>query len=197
MLPAVRQVCVFCGSSPGIRPAYTEAARGLARALHAAGLGLVYGGAHVGLMGVIADEVLAAGGTVTGVIPRALEEREIAHRGLTELHVVETMHERKALMAELSDGFVALPGGMGTLEELFEVLTWGQLGMHRKPTGLLDVGGYFEPLIAFLDRMVSEGFLRPEHRALVLVEREPEALVAGLATHRPPAVTKWIDRSET
>lgn len=197
MLLAMRRVCVFCGSSPGIRPSYTAAARSLARGLHAAGLGLVYGGAHVGLMGALADEVLAAGGTVTGVIPRALEEREIAHRGLTELHVVETMHERKALMADLSDGFVALPGGMGTLEELFEVLTWGQLGLHRKPTGLLDVGGYFEPLIAFLDRMVGEGFLRPEHRALVLVEPEPEALIAGLATHRPPAVTKWIDRSET
>ena len=197
MLPAVRRLCVFCGSSPGIRPAYMEAARALGRALHAAGLGLVYGGAHVGLMGAVADEILAAGGTAIGVIPRALEEREIAHRGLTELHVVETMHERKALMAKLSDGFVALPGGMGTLEELFEVLTWGQLGMHRKPIGLLDVGGYFEPLVAFFDRMVSEGFLRPEHRGLALVEREPEALIARLASHRPPAVTKWIDRSET
>jgi uncharacterized protein (TIGR00730 family) len=191
------RVCVFCGSSPGARPAYADAAVRLGRALAANGVGLVYGGAQVGLMGIVADSALAAGGSVVGVIPRALEELELAHRGLTELHVVGSMHERKALMAELADGFIALPGGIGTLEELFEVMTWAQLGMHRKPCGLLDVDGYFAGLLAFLDHMADERFLRPVHRAMLLVESEPERLLAGFRAYQPPALTKWIDRGET
>jgi uncharacterized protein (TIGR00730 family) len=197
MLRVMRRVCVFCGSSPGAGPDYAALARRLGQALAASGVGLVYGGAQVGLMGIVADSALAAGGSVVGVIPRALEELELAHRGLTELHVVESMHERKALMAELSDGFIALPGGMGTLEELFEVLTWAQLGMHRKPCGLLDVGGYFTRLLGFLDHMVEQGFLRPVHRAMVLVESEPDRLLGAFRTYQAPAVVKWIDRAET
>jgi len=197
MLASMVRVCVFCGSSPGAGPTYADGARALGQALVSAGIELVYGGAHVGLMGVLADAVMGAGGRVTGVIPRALEELEIAHRGLSELHVVGSMHERKALMAELSDGFIALPGGMGTLEELFEVLTWGQLGLHHKPCGLLDVGGYFGALLAFLDHMVAQGFLGEELRALVLVERDPTRLLERFAAYRPIAATKWIDRTES
>lgn len=193
----MRRVCVFCGSSPGAGPAYAEAAGRLGRALASAGIGLVYGGAHVGLMGVLADAALAAGGHVTGVIPRGLVEREIAHRELSEQHVVGSMHERKALMAELAGGFIALPGGMGTMEELFEILTWAQLGMHRKPCGLLDVGGYFAHLFGFLDHMVAERFLRPEYRAMLLVDDDPARLLAALGRYQPPAVEKWIDRAET
>jgi hypothetical protein len=197
MLAAMRHLCVFCGSSPGAGPAYAEGARQLGRTLATAGVGLVYGGAQVGLMGVLADTVLAAGGQVVGVIPRALQELEIAHTGLTSLRVVGSMHERKAMMAELADGFVALPGGMGTLEELFEVLTWAQLGMHRKPCGLLDIDGYFTALLRFLDHMVEQGFLRAEHRAMLLVEDEPERLLARLDAYEAPAVVKWIDRRQT
>lgn len=163
----LRSVCVFCGSSPGTDPAYTAAAVVVAETLVARGARVVYGGAHVGLMGTVADTTLAAGGEVVGVIPRSMVAREVAHRGLTELHVVESMHDRKALMAELSDGFLALPGGMGTLEELTEVLSWAQLGLHRKPIGLLDVAGYWDSWLAFLDRAVAAGFLRPEHRRLL------------------------------
>jgi uncharacterized protein (TIGR00730 family) len=193
----VRRVCVFCGSSLGSRPAYADAARGLGEALARRRIGLVYGGGSIGLMGVVADAALAAGGEVVGVIPASLERRELAHGGLTQLHVVGSMHERKARMAELADGFVALPGGMGTLEELAEVLTWAQLGLHRKPCALLDAGGYFRPLIAFLDHAVAEGFVRSEHRAMLLVEEDAEALLDRLARYRPPAVEKWIDRKST
>jgi uncharacterized protein (TIGR00730 family) len=193
----MRRVCVFCGSSPGAGAGYADAAGRLGRALAGAGIGLVYGGAHVGLMGILADAVLAAGGHVTGVIPRSLVDREIAHRGLSELRVVGSMHERKALMAELAGGFIALPGGMGTMEELFEVLTWAQLGMHEKPCGLLDAAGYFSRLLGFLDHMVAERFLRPEYRAMLLVDDDPARLLAAFDRYRPPAVAKWIDRAET
>jgi uncharacterized protein (TIGR00730 family) len=174
------RVCVFCGSSPGARPAYLAAARELGEQLAARGLGLVYGGASVGLMGELADAVLAAGGEAIGVIPGRLLERELAHAGLTELHVVETMHERKALMAQLSDAFLVLPGGAGTLDEFFEALTWRQLGLHSKPLALLDVEGFFEPLLALADHLVAEGFLQAEFRALLLVEREAATLLERL-----------------
>ena len=193
----MKSVCVFCGSRTGDDPAYEEAARALGETLARAGIELVYGGGHVGLMGVVADAALAAGGEVTGVIPEALVEREIGHTGLTELHVVGSMHERKAMMADLAEGFVALPGGTGTLEEFFEVLTWAQLGEHAKPCGLLNVAGYYEPLLAVFDHMVERGFLATHHRAMVLVETEPEALLERFENHRPPETAKWIDRSET
>ncbi len=157
---------------------------------------LVYGGGHVGLMGVVADSVLEAGGTVIGVMPRALVEREISHSGLTELHVVGSMHERKAIMAELAEGFIALPGGTGTLEEFFEVLTWAQLGEHQKPCGLLNTAGYYDPLLQFFDHMVEQRFLKEEHRALMLVEENPESLLGRFATYEPPKTAKWLDRGE-
>jgi uncharacterized protein (TIGR00730 family) len=190
----MRRVCVFCGSSPGARAAYVEAARALGRELARRGLGLVYGGGNVGLMGALADEVLAAGGEVVGVIPRALVSREVAHAGLTELEIVETLFERKGRMLELADAFVSLPGGVGTLDELFEVLTWVQLGYLAKPCGLLEVAGHYAPLLAFLDRLVTERFLRPEHRALLLVADDPEALLSRLETWRATTLDKWLDR---
>jgi uncharacterized protein (TIGR00730 family) len=190
-------VCVFCGASPGADPAYADAATALGAFLASTGRRLVYGGGHVGLMGAVADAALAGGGTVVGVIPQSLVEREIAHTGLTELRVVGSMHERKALMAELSDGFVALPGGIGTLEELFEVWTWGQLGLHRKPYGLLNVGGFYDPLLGFLDHLVAQRFVRREHRDLVLVDDAAERLVHRMVRHDPPALPKWIDRAAT
>lgn len=189
----MKRICVFCGSSPGQSPVYLEAARAVGRALAGRGLGLVYGGGSVGLMGAVADATLAAGGEVVGVIPRALELRELAHRRLTTLHVVGSMHERKAKMAELSDGFLALPGGMGTLEELAEILTWAQLGLHARPVGLLDVAGYYGPLIQFFDRAAAEGFIRPEHRRLLLVGPEPGVLLDRFAAWQPPPVERWID----
>jgi uncharacterized protein (TIGR00730 family) len=189
----MNRVCVFCGSSTGRNPAHLEAARRMGRALAARGLGVVYGGGSVGLMGALADAALAAGGEVVGVIPRALQLRELAHGGLTTLHVVGSMHERKARMAELADGFVALPGGMGTLEEFAEVLTWAQLGLHARPCGLLDVAGYYRPLISFFDAAAAEGFVRPEHRRLVLVAGEPDALLDALEAWQPPPIERWID----
>jgi uncharacterized protein (TIGR00730 family) len=160
-----------------------------------AGVRVVYGGGHVGLMGAVADAALVAGGHVVGVIPQHMVDREVAHRGLTELRVVRSMHERKAMMAELSDGFVALPGGLGTLEELFEVWTWGQLGLHRKPYALLDVAGFFQPLLAFLDQQVAERFVRPEHRAMLVVESDPARLLQRLGAQDLVSLPKWIDRS--
>jgi uncharacterized protein (TIGR00730 family) len=193
----MRRVCVFCGSSPGARPAYGDAAEELARLLVADGIRVVYGGGHVGLMGRLADAVLAAGGDPIGVMPRALVEREIAHTGLSDLRVVGSMHERKALMADLSDAFVALPGGLGTVEELFEVYTWAQLGMHRKPCGLLDVDGYYSGIAEFLAHAVEERFLREDHRAMLVVEREPAVLIDRFRRFDPGAVQpKWIDREE-
>jgi uncharacterized protein (TIGR00730 family) len=192
-LPRVR-LCIFCGSSPGARPEYSTATAELAQLLSDRGIGIVYGGASVGLMGVLADTAMAAGAEVIGVIPEALEQKEIGHQGLTHLRVVGSMHERKALMAELSDGFVALPGGSGTLEELFEVFTWSQLGLHRKPCALLNVAGYYDGLTAFLDHAVQERFMRAEHRSMLLCEDSAEAMLAAVESFEPPVVDKWIDR---
>jgi uncharacterized protein (TIGR00730 family) len=187
----LRAVTVFCGSSQGRDPAFRAAAQSLGRELAASGRSLVYGGGHVGLMGVLADAVLEAGGHVIGVIPETLMAREVGHRGLPDLRVVASMHERKALMADLCDAFVALPGGFGTLDELFEAVTWAQLGLHVRPIGLLNVSNYFDALLAFADRSVEEGFVRPDHRALLLVEREPGPLLAALEAFVPRAVPKW------
>lgn len=192
----MKRLCVFTGSNLGASSAYEAAATDLGRLLAAEGIGLVYGGGRVGLMGALADACLAAGGHVTGVIPRFLMNLEVGHERLTDLRIVGSMHERKALMADLSDGFAALPGGIGTMEELFEVWTWGQLGSHPKPVGLLDVAGYFAPLRAFVDHMVEERFLRPEHRAMLIVETAPEALLERLVAYVPPAGAKWIDRGQ-
>jgi uncharacterized protein (TIGR00730 family) len=194
----MRRVCVFCGASPGARPEYAQAATELARLLVADGVGVVYGGGGVGLMGVLADAVLAGGGEVTGVIPRALMDREIAHGDVADMRVVGSMHERKALMAELADAFVALPGGLGTLEELFEVYTWAQLGLHRKPCALLNVEGYYDGVVGFLAHAVEERFVRKEHREMLVVETDPRALIERLRGFEPDAVSpKWIDREET
>ncbi|MEW5926533.1 MAG: TIGR00730 family Rossman fold protein [Gemmatimonadota bacterium] len=192
----MRRVCVFCGSSPGVRPGYAAAARAMGTLLAERGIGLVYGGGKVGLMGIVADAALAAGGEVVGVIPEALMKREVGHGGVTDLRVVHTMHERKALMADLADAFVALPGGFGTWEEYFEVLTWAQLGIHPKPCGLLNVERYYEPFLAMMDRSVAEGFVKPEHRAMVLEATEPERMLELLAAFRPPSVPRWITRDE-
>ncbi len=176
----IKSLCVYCGASPGASPGYAQAARTLARAMVEDNIALVYGGGNVGLMGVIADEVLRLGGEVTGVIPKALMEREVGHAGLTRQFIVKDMHERKAMMAELSDGFIAMPGGMGTLEELFEMLTWSQLGIHAKPVGVLNVDGYYDHLIGFLRHAEAEGFIRPQHAALMMVESGTEALLQRL-----------------
>jgi uncharacterized protein (TIGR00730 family) len=191
----MKRILVFCGSSPGRRPEYVAAAAELGRLLAERGLGLVYGGASVGLMGAVADAALGSGGEVIGVIPRRLVESEIAHAGLSDLRVVETMHERKALMAELSDAVIALPGGTGTLDELFEMVTWSQLGLHRKPIGLLDVAGYWEHLLAFLDHMVDERFIYAEHRDGLLVERGAAPLLERLGSFHHQTRDKWLDRS--
>jgi uncharacterized protein (TIGR00730 family) len=193
----MRSLCVFCGSSPGVRPAYAAAARHLGASLAHRGTRLVYGGARVGLMGSLADAVLRAGGEVTGVIPEGVLAREVARTDLRDLRIVATMHERKALMADLADGFVAIPGGAGTLEEFFEVWTWAQLGIHRKPCGVLNVDGYFDGLLTFLDHAVTERFLRMEHRAMVLVDDDTDRLLDRLDGYRAPEVAKWIDRNET
>jgi uncharacterized protein (TIGR00730 family) len=189
----MRRLCVFCGSSAGNRPEYAAAARRLGAALVQRGLGVVYGGGHVGLMGVIADAVLRAGGEVIGVIPQALVERELAQSGLTRLEIVDTMHQRKARMADLADAFAALPGGFGTCDELFEILTWAQLGLHAKPVGLLNVAGFFDPLRVWLDHMVQESFLKEKHRRLLLEAGDPERLLDLLSHYRPDEPTpKWI-----
>jgi hypothetical protein len=191
------RLCVFCGSSAGRHPAYADAARALATELAHRQIEIVYGGGNVGLMGVLADAALAAGGRVIGVIPHGLVSRELAHQGLSDLHVVASMHERKALMAELADGFVALPGGFGTLEEFCEVVTWTQLGIHRKACGLLNVDGYYDGLLAFLAHSLREEFLRPTHFEIVVASSDAQDLVDRVLTWQPPAVTKWIDKSES
>lgn len=191
----MKRICVFTGSSPGARPDYADAARELGRVLASRGHELIYGGGRVGLMGVIADAVLADGGKVVGVIPEALAAKEVAHSRLTELRVVQSMHERKATMAELSDAFVALPGGLGTLEEFFEVITWAQLGLHAKPVGIMNVSGYFDPLFSFLDRAVEERFVKSEHRAMIITAHSPVDLLDRLEAYQAPRVEKWIDRS--
>lgn len=193
----MKSVCVYCGSSPGRQEAYSDAARDLARSLVDRNIRLVYGGASVGIMGLVADTVLQLGGQAVGVIPEALVRREVAHKHLTELHVTQSMHERKMLMAELSDGFIALPGGIGTLEELFEVWTWAQLGLHKKPCGLLNIAGYFDSLTTFLDHAVAEQFVKQPHHSMLLVERDPEALLDRFGSYQPPAVTKWVEEDET
>ena len=189
----MERVLVFCGSSPGIRPEYAAAAADLGRLLAERALELVYGGASVGLMGAIADATLAAGGTAIGVIPRRLVEAEIAYAGLSKLHVVDTMHARKALMGELADAVIALPGGIGTLDEFFELFTWSQLGLHRMPLGLLNVSGYWDPLLELLEHAVNERFLRAEHLATLIVSREPSALIDALAAYKPSSHDKWLD----
>jgi uncharacterized protein (TIGR00730 family) len=193
----MKNICVYCGSSPGRIEAYADGARALARALVARDLGLVYGGASVGIMGLVADSVLQLGGRAVGVIPEALKRKEIEHKGLTELHVTTSMHERKTLMAELSDGFIALPGGIGTFEEIFEVWTWAQLGFHAKPCGLLNVAGYYDGLTHFLDHSVAEQFVKAAHRATLLVEAQPEILLDRFASYVAPSVHKWVEKAET
>jgi uncharacterized protein (TIGR00730 family) len=190
----MRRICVFTGSNPGIRPEYRQAARSLAHELVSRGLGLVYGGASVGLMGVIADTALAEGGEVIGVIPRGLFRREIAHKGLTQLHEVASMHERKALMADISDGFIALPGGFGTFDELFEIITWAQLGLHNKPIGLLNVTDYFAPLLALIVHASTEGFIPASHKSILMHEENPIHLLDRFATYTPQVTTsKWTE----
>jgi uncharacterized protein (TIGR00730 family) len=192
----MRRVCVYAGSTFGTDPAYADAARALAGLLVERGIGLVYGGAKVGLMGVLADSALAGGAEVIGVMPRALFGREIGHDGLTELRMVDSMHERKAQMADLADAFVALPGGLGTLEELIEMCSWSQLGLHRKACGALNVRGYYDGLAAFVDHAVAEGFILPEHRAVLTVADDPTELMDRLAAFEPPSVAKWLDRGQ-
>lgn len=193
----MRRVCVFCGSNPGLDARYGEGARAFAAALVRRGLGVVYGGGRIGMMGIVADTVLELGGDVVGVIPVQLARREVAHASLSELHVVDSMHERKARMFELSDAFVALPGGIGTFEELFEVLTWSQLGVHDRPVGVLDVAGYWQPLLALLDAAVTAGFVRSADRDLLLAERDGETLLDRFERWRPPPRPHWIEPTAT
>lgn len=192
----LRRVCVYCGSNPGTDGAYRAAAEGTARLLAGRGIDIVYGGGAVGLMGALADTTLEAGGRVIGVIPQALVDKEIGHRALTELRVVGSMHERKMQMAELADAFIALPGGIGTLEEIIEVLTWTQLGLHRKPCALLDVAGFYAPLRAFLDHAVAEGFLSAAHRGMLLVDDDAEALLHRIEHWEAPSLAKWVERED-
>jgi uncharacterized protein (TIGR00730 family) len=194
---SMKSICVFAGSNSGARGQYRAIARELGRTLAQRNMGLIYGGARVGLMGAVADAVLAASGHVTGIIPDALVAKEVAHTGLSELRVVKSMHERKAAMSDLSDGFIALPGGWGTLEEFFEVLTWAQLGLHQKPCGLLNVEGYFDRLLAFLGHAVDEGFLQREYAAMIPVSSSPSTLLDMMAAYRAPEIEKWIERVET
>ena len=192
----MKRLCVFCGSSPGADPAYADMARKLGSILAETGIGLVYGGASVGLMAEVANAAMEARGEVIGVIPRSMVKKEIAHAGLTELRIVDSMHQRKAVMADLSDGFIAMPGGLGTLEEFFEVLTWSQLGMHAKPCGLLNVGGFYDQMLAFLDHATGQRFIKPAHRATVLVSESAEDLLAQFKRYRASVGGKWIDRRE-
>jgi hypothetical protein len=192
----MKSVCVFCGSNPGNDPVYADGARAMGREIARRGLILVYGGGAVGLMGVVADAALEAGGEVHGVIPRALREKEVGHHHLTRLEIVDTMHIRKARMAELSDGFIAMPGGIGTFEELFEIWTWGQLGIHSKPLGLLNVAGFYDPLAVFLDQTVEAGFLKQTHRAMAMTDTRPETLLDRMEQYVPAAVIKWVEKAE-
>lgn len=194
---AIHRICVFCGANPGTDRAFAEAARLVGSLLARNKIGLVYGGGQTGLMGIVAEAALRAGGQVIGVIPHNLETKELAHRGLTELRVVSSMHERKAMMAELSDGFIALPGGIGTLEEMFEIWTWGQLGLHHKPCGLLNVNAYYDPLWVFLKGMVEQKFLRPEHWEMMMVDTNPEGLLERFLAYTPPQTHKWLERETT
>jgi len=192
----IKKICVYCGSSPGKNPAYSLAAKSLANELCKRDIGLVYGGAAVGVMGVVADAVLAGGGEVIGVIPKSLAVKELAHDQLTELHVVASMHERKAMMAELSDGFIALPGGWGTLEEIFEILTWAQLGFHDKPCGLLNIESYYDGLIGFLENAFEQEFVNQLYRPMLMTDREPAGLLDQFASYQAPKVRKWMGEDE-
>lgn len=192
----MQSLCVFCGSSSGSDPVYVEVANRLGRVLAEERISLIYGGACVGLMGAVADATLAAGGRAIGVLPDFLRRKELAHPRLTELHIVSSMHERKARMAELADAFIALPGGMGTLEEFCEIITWAQLGLHEKPCGLLNTQGYYDPLMQFVGRMADEGFLKEKHKGLVLAADTPEALLMEMRAFKPVRVEKWVDRKE-
>lgn len=192
----LRSLCVYCGSSVGRDTVYADAARSLARVMVERGVRLVFGGGSVGIMGAVADEVLRLGGEAVGVIPQALMRKELAHAGLTEMHVTPSMHARKTLMAELSDAFVALPGGIGTFEELFEVWTWAQLGFHDKPCAILNVGGYYDRLVEFLDHASTEEFVRPVHRGMLIVESDPEVLLERFSAYQPPAQPKWVKSDE-
>jgi uncharacterized protein (TIGR00730 family) len=194
---SMKRICVFCGSNNGANPVYLETAATVGKFLAANDIELVYGGGRVGLMGKLADTVLAMGGKVTGAIPQSLAAKEVAHKGLTELHIVESMHERKALMAELADGFIALPGGFGTFEELCEIITWAQLGFHSKPCALLNVNGFYDHLIAMFDVAARENFIRPEHRKIVLIENEIGKLYELMRTYSPPLIEKWLDKKST
>jgi len=193
----IKNLCIYCGSRAGRLDSYADAARALAESLVKRDIGLVYGGASVGIMGIVADHVLQLGGRAVGVIPESLMRREIAHDRLTELHVTPSMHARKMLMAELSDGFIALPGGIGTLEEIFEIWTWAQLGLHQKPCGLLNVEGYYDPLRHFLDHTVAEQFVQPDIRAMLIVESEPEALLERFIAYQAPRKRQWVEKDET
>lgn len=192
----LKSLCVYCGSSVGRDTVYADAARSLARVMVERGIRLVFGGGSVGIMGSVADEVLRLGGEAVGVIPQALMRKELAHAGLTEMHVTPSMHARKTLMAELSDAFVALPGGIGTFEELFEVWTWGLLGFHDKPCAILNVGGYYDRLVEFLDHASAEEFVRPVHRGMLIVESDPELLLERFSAYQPPAQPKWVKSDE-
>ena len=193
----MKRICVFCGSNNGANPIYLETAEKVGKFLARNNIELVYGGGRVGLMGKVADAVLANGGKVIGAIPESLASKEIAHQGLTELHIVNSMHERKALMAELSDGFIALPGGFGTFEEFCEIVTWAQLGIHQKPCALLNVNGFYDNLIALIDFSTKENFIREEHRQIVLIESDVEKLYALMKNYRPPFIEKWLDKKST
>ena len=192
----IKKICVYCGSSPGRNPAYSDAASALANELCARGIGLVFGGGAVGVMGVVADAMLKTGGEVVGVIPKALAKKEVAHYGLSELHVVASMHERKAMMAELADGFIALPGGWGTLEEIFEMLTWAQLGFHEKPCGLLNIEGYYDDLIGFLENSFEQKFVKELYRPLLMKADKPAVLLDQFSGYKAPKVRKWMDEDE-
>lgn len=192
----IKNICVYCGSSPGKNPAYSQAAQSLAKAMCKRGVGLVYGGAAVGIMGTVANAVLAGGGKAIGVIPKSLAVKEVAHSNLTELHVVTSMHERKAMMAELADGFIALPGGWGTLEEIFEMLTWAQLGFHEKPCALLNIEGYYDHLFSFLENSFEQQFVNSLYRPMLIEAREPGELLDGFAAYRAPRVRKWVGEDE-
>ncbi|HKG23831.1 MAG TPA: TIGR00730 family Rossman fold protein [Blastocatellia bacterium] len=193
----MKRICVFCGSSSGTSPAYLQTATRLGEIIAARGIGLVYGGARCGLMGAVANAAIENGGEVIGVIPEALIEKEIAHVGVSDLRIVGSMHERKMLMSDLADAFIAMPGGMGTVEEFCEILTWAQLGLHKKPCGLLNVEDYYHHLISFLDHAVAERFVKPEHRSLLVIDEEPQRLIERLESYEMPAVSKWIDRQDT
>jgi len=193
----MKRICIFCGSSTGTSPIYADSARAMGQALLRRGIGLVYGGGNVGLMGTVADVVMQGGGEVIGVIPEALVTRELAHGDITQLIIVHSMHERKAKMAELSDAFIAMPGGYGTFEEFCEIITWAQLGLHRKACALLNVDRYYDPLLMLFDRAVAEGFLRPTNRRLVIEETDPDRLLQALANYTPPPTEKWIGRDES